>query len=309
MVSEVFRERVLAIFFFLIAILFVVFDAAQAAENTAVLQMRQEITRLQEQRATIQKSENTISQSIERVRKASAVTNEQGDAESGRIARAALHEAQDALDTVQNLRAKIEMRIRSLENAQRSAPQGREFGVVTFSLGQAQVFTRNRLQSAEPGMLIFEGMRIGTDRGGYFELYAPDGAFVMLGPDSGFTVTEVDRINRIVMADVIKGRIHVEKTCAEAEDSRCWATRYSTESGSLSFGAAEIIYVIGLDGRETVTVLDGAAVFREKQTRKATTLRVGDQLSVSRGGESVSVKKVQKEDIQSWWDPDLRVRM
>lgn len=302
------RSRGMLLLLFVSAVLFIIYDATHAADE-AREQIRQETTRLKEQRTTIQKNEAAISQALERSRKALAATRQRGDQESVRVVQGAVAEAQESLDTVQNLRVKLEMRIRVLENAVRVAPQGREFGVATMVIGNAQVFRKAGVQPLESGGMVSEEELVSTGRSAFCELYLPDASYVMLGPESAVTVTEVDRANRIVMADLKKGKVHIEKTCAENEASRCWAARYSTGGGFVSFGGAELVIEQRVDGTEVITVLDGAAVFRDKRTRKALTLQVGDQLVAGKSGETVSLKRVGKDDVQSWWDPDIRVRM
>lgn len=308
MIMKTLRSRSIVLLFFLLAFLFIVFDAAHAADDERVVQMKQEVLSLKEQRASMQKSEESIQQSLERSRNALRTTAGQGDQETHRIVRDAIAEAQDALDTVQNLRAKIESRMRSLETALRQPNRSREAGIATIAIGQVLIAGKSGQRAAEPGDAVFEGEPVATGRAGFCELYLPDGGYLMAGQESWVVVTEVDRANRILMADLKKGKVHVEKYCPESEGSRCWATRYSTGAGFLSFGGAELVYEQRKDGSEEITVLDGAAVFRDKQTRKATTLQVGDQLVVDLNGTAV-VRKVKKENILSWWDPDIRVRM
>lgn len=309
MIMKILRSRAGILVFFLVAVLFVVYDATHAADDEATAQIKQESARLKEQRATIRKSEEAITQSLERSRKALATTAERGDAESRRIAQDAVAEAQEALDTVQNLQAKLESRVRSFDNALRLPKSAREYGIATISLGQVRIDRKTGSFVLEPGSKVLEEESVATGRAAYGELYLPDGTFVMLGPESVFIPTEVDRANRILMADLKKGRVHVEKNCSDGEGARCWATRYTTGSGFISFGKAELVYEQRTNGTETLTVLDGAVVYREKRSRKATTLQVGDRLEVGLNGEVVSVKKVAKDDIQSWWDPDIRVSM
>ncbi len=309
MIMKILRSRAGILVFFLVAVLFVVYDATHAADDEATAQIKQESARLKEQRATIRKSEEAITQSLERSRKALATTAERGDAESRRIAQDAVAEAQEALDTVQNLQAKLESRVRSFDNALRLPKSAREYGIATISLVQVRIDRKNGQFRAGTGSKVLEEESVATGRAAYGELYLPDGTFVMLGPESVFIPTEVDRANRILMADLKKGRVHVEKNCSDGEGARCWATRYTTGSGFISFGKAELVYEQRTNGTETLTVLDGAVVYREKRSRKATTLQVGDRLEVGLNGEVVSVKKVAKDDIQSWWDPDIRVRM
>ena len=293
MIMKMLRSRGGILLFFLAALLFVVYDATHAADDEATAQIKQEVARLKEQRAAIRKSEEAITQSLERSRKALATTAEQGDAESRRIAQDAVAEAQDALDTVQNLQAKLESRGRSLENALRLPKSVREYGIATISLGQVRINRKTGSFVLEPGSKVLEEESVVTGRASYGELYLSDGTFVMLGPESVFIPTEVDRTNRILMADLKKGKAHVAKSCSDGEGSRCWATRYTTGSGFVSFGKAELVYEQRINGTETITVLDGAVVYREKRSRKATTLQVGDRLEVGLNGEVVSVKKVK----------------
>ncbi|HMK43542.1 MAG TPA: hypothetical protein VK445_05340, partial [Dissulfurispiraceae bacterium] len=268
-------RRLLLAVLFLVIFLMMFYDANCSAESdNPMLYAKQEAARLKEQRTSIRQSEAKVLASLERARKASSLMSDQSSTEDRKLMRDAIKTSEESLATVQNLRAKIEARSKAVEATARGRASDGDFAVVTVLSGSVQK------QSGSPighGGRIYENEMLKTGSGSFVEIFSPDSAYLMLAPNSTVLVGEIDRTTALLTMDVQTGKVHAEKYCADG-DSSCWATRYRIRAGFLSFAGAEFVYERRSDGTEIISVLEGAVVFREKASKKATTIRLGEQL-------------------------------
>ncbi len=310
MIRRYLSERFIVIILFLIALFVIFYDSTCSAEES-MLYLKQEAVRLKEQRTSLLQSETKIRGSLDRVRKASELVGSQANPEERLAVREAASAAEESYSLVRNLRAKIEMRLRALESVVRGQVSEKSFGIATIQLGGAQKRSGAGVGPVQYGTRIFEEETVSTGTKGVLELFTPDSGYLTLAPDTTVRMAEFDHTTSLLTLDIERGKVHAEKVCPEPENdtARCWATRYRTPSGFISFGKAELVYELKQDGTEMISVLEGAVVYREKQSKKASTVRMGEQLILGPRGESATIKKLPKEGVQNWWDVDLQFEM
>ncbi|KAF0183972.1 MAG: hypothetical protein FD164_569 [Nitrospirae bacterium] len=300
--------KLIIIVLFLIAFFVILYDATCSAEEPA-LALKQEVGRLKERRISLMQNETKISNSLERARKAYALMGSQANPEDRQVVREAVTTAEESLTVVQNLRTKTDMRLRALESVIRGRASEKDFGVAVVQTGTAQRRSRSGVAPLHYASRVYEEDTLTTTNKSFLEMYTPDGGYHMLAPDTSVGIAEFDRVTSLMTVDILRGKMHAEKKCPANESSPCWATRYRTPNGIISFAEAEIVYELNPDGTEVISVLEGAVMYREKQSKKATTVKMGEQLILGPQGESVKLKKLRKEEIQSWWDVDLQFEM
>lgn len=307
MIHGHFSTRLIIIVLFLMAFFFILYDATCSAEE-APLYLQKEVVRLKEQRTSLLQSEARVRESLDRARKAAELTGDHANPEDRQVVREAVATAEEAFALVQNLRTKIDLRLRALEQASRDRSSGKDFGLVAVQTGPAHKQSHAGSAALHYSSRVYEEDTLSTGKQGFLELFTPDAGYHMLAPSTTVRVAEFDRTTSLMTLDIERGRVHGEKLCGE-NDASCWATRYRTPNGIISFGSAELVYELKTDGTEVISVLDGAVVYREKQSRKATTVRLGEQLIRGPRGESVTLRKLPKEGIANWWDVDLQFEM
>ncbi len=308
MLHRYLSRRLIVIILFLIALFVIFYDATCSAEDS-ILYLKQETVRLKEQRTSLLQSENRVRQSLDRARKSSELIGNQANPEERQVVREAVSTAEESYALVRNLRAKIEMRLRALESLGRGRGSEKSFGITTIQLGVAQKSSGTSSDPVQYSTRIFEEEMVSTGTKGVLEIFTPDSGYHMLAPDTTVRMTEFDHTTSLLTLYIERGKVRSEKVCQENDASRCWATRYRTPSGFISFGRAEVVYELKQDGTEMISVLDGAVVYREIRSKKATTVRMGEQLILGPRGESVMIRKLPKEGVPNWWDVDLQFEM
>ncbi|HSW64043.1 MAG TPA: hypothetical protein VLH56_12165 [Dissulfurispiraceae bacterium] len=301
-------SRLIIIVLFLIAFLVIMYDATCSAEEPA-LALKQEVNRLKERRISLMRSETKVRESLQRARKAYEITGSQANPEDRRVVREAVATAEESLALVQNLRTKTETRLRALESVVRDRPSEKDFGVAVVQTGTAQKQSRSGVAPLHYASRVYEEDTLSTANKSFLEIYTPDAGYHMLAPDTVVGILEFDRATSLMTINISRGKVHAEKTCPADETVQCWATRYRTPNGFISFAEAETVCELNPDGSEVISVLEGAVIYREKQSKRATTVKMGEQLIIGPQGESVKLKKFPKEGIQSWWDVDLQFEM